>query len=134
MTSSTSPASDLTPEFAAAQRGLLDAERTRILASLSAADRDLAEMRERGGVAEVEFSEEGGEGASTTSERAHIEALKSQMAGRLAAVDAAVARMDAGVYGRCESCGGPIGEARLEAVPDATLCVACKSAPWTSRR
>ncbi len=134
MTSTPSPASNLTAEFAEAQRGLLEAERARILASLAAADRDLAEMRDRGGVAEVEFSEEGGEGASTTSERAHIEALKAQLGGRLAAVDAAVERMDAGVYGRCESCGGPIGEARLEAMPDATLCVACKSAPWTSRR
>ena len=134
MTSSTTPASDLNTDFADAQRRLLEAERERILSSLAAADRDLAEMRERGGVAEVEFSEEGGEGASTTSERAHLEALKGQLAGRLAAVDDAVARIDAGVYGRCESCGGPIGEARLEAMPDATLCVACKSAPWTSRR
>ncbi len=134
MTSSTSPTSDLTPEVAETHRRLLEAERDRILSSLASADRDLAEMRERGGVAEVEFSEEGGEGASTTSERAHIEALKSQLAGRLAAVEAAVARMDAGIYGRCESCGGPIGEARLEAMPDATLCVSCKSAPWTSRR
>ena len=134
MTSSPSPTSDVTADFAAPQRQLLEAERARILASVAAADRDLAELRERGGVAEVEFSEEGGEGASTASERAHLEALKSQLATRLAAVEAAVERMDAGVYGRCEACGGPIGEARLEAMPDATLCVACKSAPWTSRR
>jgi|SRR5579859_3108127 len=38
----------------------------------------------------------------------------------------AVARMDAGTYGVCESCGKPIGKARLQAFPRATLCVQCK--------
>ena len=35
-------------------------------------------------------------------------------------------RIDAGTYGVCESCGQPIGKARLLAFPRATLCVACK--------
>lgn len=121
-------------EFLSAQRSLLEQERAQITSAMESAERDLAELRERGDVAEVDFSEEGGEGASTTSERAHIEALKAQLAARLAAVEEAVARMESGTYGTCESCGKPIGEARLEALPDATLCVACKSAPWTSRR
>ena len=38
----------------------------------------------------------------------------------------ALARIDAGTYGVCESCGKPIGKARLMAFPWATLCVACK--------
>lgn len=121
-------------KFVAAQRNLLEEERQKILAGLDTADRDLAELRDRNDVADVDFSEEGGEGASTASERGHIETLRSQLALRLQAVDDAVARLDSGTYGVCESCGGPIGEARLEAMPDATLCVACKSAPWTSRR
>ena len=41
-------------------------------------------------------------------------------------IDRAVARIDAGTYGRCERCGREIPEERLEAVPYATLCVACK--------
>ena len=41
-------------------------------------------------------------------------------------IDRAVARIDAGVYGRCERCGQEIPEERLEAVPYATLCVTCK--------
>ena len=32
-----------------------------------------------------------------------------------------------GSYGVCESCGGPIGEERLAAVPDATRCVSCQA-------
>ena len=38
----------------------------------------------------------------------------------------ALARMDAGTFGICESCGQAIGKARLQAFPRATLCVACK--------
>ena len=41
-------------------------------------------------------------------------------------IDRAVARIDAGSYGRCERCGQEIPEERLEAVPYATLCVTCK--------
>ena len=34
--------------------------------------------------------------------------------------------MDAGSYGLCERCGQPIGDERLEALPAARLCLACK--------
>jgi len=33
---------------------------------------------------------------------------------------------DEGSYGICESCGKPIGKARLQAFPRATMCVSCK--------
>src|SRR3954470_5545394 len=38
----------------------------------------------------------------------------------------ALDRIDAGTYGTCENCGGPIGKARLQAFPRATFCVKCK--------
>ena len=37
----------------------------------------------------------------------------------------AIARIDQGLYGLCEECDYPIEEARLEAVPQATLCSVC---------
>jgi DnaK suppressor protein len=40
----------------------------------------------------------------------------------------ALAKLDEGSYGRCDSCGGPIAPARLAALPDSTLCVACAGA------
>jgi DnaK suppressor protein len=36
-----------------------------------------------------------------------------------------------GTYGLCEDCGRKIGEERLEALPDATRCLACQAA-WES--
>ena len=41
----------------------------------------------------------------------------------LAAIDAALARIDDGTFGTCEVCGKPIDEERLEALPWATLCI-----------
>jgi DnaK suppressor protein len=41
----------------------------------------------------------------------------------LAAIDAALARIDEGTYGRCEQCGQEIEQERLEALPWATLCI-----------
>jgi RNA polymerase-binding transcription factor len=37
-----------------------------------------------------------------------------------------------GGFGTCEVCGGPIGDERLAAVPDATRCVSCQAA-WEAR-
>jgi DnaK suppressor protein len=42
-------------------------------------------------------------------------------------IDEAIARIDDGTYGVCESCGGTIGIKRLEARPVTTLCIECKT-------
>jgi DnaK suppressor protein len=42
-------------------------------------------------------------------------------------IDEAIARIDEGSYGICESCGGQIGLKRLEARPVTTLCIECKT-------
>jgi DnaK suppressor protein len=44
----------------------------------------------------------------------------------LTAIDAALARIDAGTYGICVNCGAQIAPERLEAMPWATLCIDCK--------
>ena len=43
-------------------------------------------------------------------------------------VDEALRRLYRGEYGLCQSCGKEIGKARLEAIPHASLCVACQEA------
>ncbi len=45
---------------------------------------------------------------------------------RLQQVQAALDRMDAGEYGECRACGEPIGSGRLEAHPEAPLCLGCQ--------
>jgi len=43
----------------------------------------------------------------------------------LTAINAALERIDAGTFGRCEQCGTKIPAGRLKAVPYADRCVAC---------
>jgi RNA polymerase-binding protein DksA len=64
-----------------------------------------------------------GDTASATVEREIDYGLEEGAEQTLAAIDAALARIDAGTYGTCERCGKPIGEERLEAIPHATLCI-----------
>ena len=42
-------------------------------------------------------------------------------------IDETIARIEAGEYGYCDSCGVEIGLKRLEARPTATLCIDCKT-------
>jgi DnaK suppressor protein len=61
-----------------------------------------------------------------TFQREHELALTQNARELLAASERALARIDDGTFGVCESCGQPIGKARLQAFPRATLCVTCK--------
>ncbi len=59
-------------------------------------------------------------------EREHELQLTHNARELLAQTERALDRIQAGTYGTCESCGEPIGKARLQAFPRATLCVTCK--------
>ncbi len=52
--------------------------------------------------------------------------LESNATAIVREIDDALERIDASTYGACVRCGGRIPEERLDAVPYATLCVACK--------
>ena len=78
--------------------------------------------------------EEFGEGDTVNSERDGVLAVAAAAQKRLEETDAALAHIAAGTYGVCRGCGQPIPAARLEAIPDATHCVACKSAQPLRRR
>ena len=43
----------------------------------------------------------------------------------LARTERALAKLDEQTYGTCDGCGEPIPPARLRALPDSVLCVAC---------
>lgn len=54
--------------------------------------------------------------------------LRSREQKLLKKIDEAIARIDSGSYGVCESCGGEINVKRLEVRPVTTLCIECKTA------
>jgi DnaK suppressor protein len=65
------------------------------------------------------------EGATVAFERQHIAALLAQARAQVAAIDAALRKLDAGRYEICDICGGQIGAERLAARPAALTCVRC---------
>jgi RNA polymerase-binding protein DksA len=65
------------------------------------------------------------EGATVAFERAQAMALLDETRAQIETLDLALARVAAGTYGRCESCGEPIAPERLAARPAATTCIRC---------
>ena len=53
-------------------------------------------------------------------------ALRDRNLHQLEAVDAALARLDAGTYGACIRCGRPVAPDRLVALPWAAHCIECQ--------
>lgn len=66
--------------------------------------------------------------ASQVFEQQRDLALRDHNREHLADVEAAIARLEAGAYGSCTRCGGPIAPERLEARPWAALCIDCQRA------
>ena len=54
-------------------------------------------------------------------------ALEKRVREQLAEVEHALHKFEEGTYGLCDSCGQPIDPARLEALPQANLCLSCKA-------
>ena len=65
------------------------------------------------------------EGVTIAYERAQLQGLLAGAGRDLEALDRAAERLRSGTYGACGQCGGPIGAARLEALPAAETCIAC---------
>jgi RNA polymerase-binding transcription factor DksA len=79
------------------------------------------------GVERDSYDEGFADSGQVTAERGEVEALVGTLRETLLEIEHALEKFDAGTYGSCEVCGGPIAEARLEAMPAARTCIACKS-------
>lgn len=69
-----------------------------------------------------------GDSAEQAQERENdevVDAIGNETAQSIRVIQAALVRIEDGTYGECAGCGEDIGQARLEAVPEATRCVNC---------
>jgi len=98
---------------------------------------DLARLRHELAQVEAEMDElisDSGEGAgddqadsgTKTFEREHEMSLVINARDMVLQTERALDRIDNKTYGNCEECGSPIGKARLQVFPRATLCMICK--------
>jgi DnaK suppressor protein len=106
-------------------RQRLEAELRDLAARVVAVERDLDTMAEE---LDVELMDRVQEEISAVV----LARLDEQERAQAEEVQAALHRIDQGAYGRCETCGEPIGEARLEALPTARLCASCQQAKESS--
>nr|WP_063799051.1 TraR/DksA C4-type zinc finger protein [Streptomyces ossamyceticus] len=111
------------PEEVAEARTELTSEAMRLRAELDASEKSLTGlMRDSGDGAGDDQADTGAKNIT----REHEMALANNAREMLDQTERALDRLATGTYGLCESCGNPIGKARMQAFPRATLCVECK--------
>ncbi|MFJ3502997.1 TraR/DksA family transcriptional regulator [Streptomyces sp. NPDC090135] len=109
-----------TPEEVAEARDGLQAEVLRLRSELAHSREELTGlMRDSGDGAGDDQADTGTKNIT----REHELALAANAREMLEQTEHALERLDAGTYGLCEVCGRPIGKARMQAFPRATLCV-----------
>ena len=67
------------------------------------------------------------EEATESSELEKRLAMEKRISGAMSEIEHALRKLDAGTYGLCDGCGKQISPDRLEALPQASLCVDCKA-------
>jgi RNA polymerase-binding transcription factor DksA len=111
----------------------MERARQDLMAHLARLDGELMELEKARAAARQEKDEYAGygnhvgEAASETSETERNLALIDQLESTREHVKSALGRIDDGSYGSCVTCGQAIPAERLEALPAADQCVACKS-------
>ncbi|MFF9766526.1 TraR/DksA C4-type zinc finger protein [Streptomyces sp. NPDC014636] len=112
-----------TDEEVAEARTELESEMERLREEISSSEASLVGlMRDSGDGAGDDQADTGTKNIT----REHELALAANAREMLTQTERALERLDAGTYGLCENCGNPIGKARMQAFPRATLCVECK--------
>ncbi len=105
-------------------RAALDEEKAKLVHQLEELGADRAgDLR-----VDLDLGEGFADAAAITAERTEILGLVARMTQELESVEVALARLDDGTYGSCESCGVQITPERLEFRPNSVLCIDCKRA------
>jgi RNA polymerase-binding transcription factor DksA len=104
-------------------RERLIAERDRLIEVRDAASRLSSSSQQAGASEQANPDQLPAEQANETIERELDLGVLLSVETELAQLQRALGRLDAGTYGRCEVCGKPIAEGRLEAKPAARYCV-----------
>jgi RNA polymerase-binding transcription factor DksA len=109
------------------QRQALLAERGRYTNSAERLAAEAAELMADREPGDVQFDEESGEGDTIAVERDRDLALSAAARQAVSDIDAALSRLDNHTYGLCIVGGDAIPKERLEAIPEAAVCVQHKT-------
>jgi RNA polymerase-binding protein DksA len=101
----------------------LRAEVDRLREDVASADQALGDLLRDAGTG---AGDDQADTSSKNFEREHEMSIVNNARDMLSQSERALARIAAGTYGVCESCGEGVGKARLQVFPRATLCRDCK--------
>jgi len=104
-------------------RSELAKELVRLQTELSAIEREMDALIADAGDGAGDDQADAG---TKTFEREHEMSLVINARDMVLQTERALERIDTKTYGNCEECGSPIGKARLQVFPRATLCMLCK--------
>jgi DnaK suppressor protein len=79
------------------------------------------------GMAAIGFGKRAGDFTAIATEQEERAVTAEQLDAQLSVVNRSIAKVADGSYGRCDTCGKPIGDARLEALPTAVRCLDCQN-------
>lgn len=108
-------------------RKRLESERDHLETQIAEYEREIEEARMTEASSDRSPDPGNAEASSVKLEYAKELSIEQNTVDLLGKVRHALARIEAGSYGICESCGRSIPVERLEALPYATLCVDCAS-------
>jgi len=97
--------------------------RAQLVDERDALRRRLAELGEGDPESGPAFDEGFADSSQVAAEQGEVRALTADLRSLLDDAELALAKIDDGTYGRCETCGEPIAPARLEAMPASRFCV-----------
>ena len=96
-------------------RAALTDERDRLVAQIASL--------EPGHGGSPDFDDNFADSGQVAAEQGENKVLASQFRTELEDIERALGKIEDGTYGKCETCGEPIAEARLEAIPTARFCI-----------
>jgi DnaK suppressor protein len=115
------------------QKELLLSEKAEYLEQARLLQNEADEIMREAEPGDVQFDDESGEGGTLAIDRERDLALALQALSITEEIDDALRKLERGTYGVCETCGQNIIKARLEALPYARQCIACKTGGLSSR-
>lgn len=103
------------PSVETSVRDVLTEERTRL-------EGQVANL-EQGTGSSPDFDDNFADSGQVAAEQGENKLLAAELRTELDEVERALAKLDEGVYGQCETCGNAVGADRLEAMPATRFCI-----------
>ena len=106
-----------------ADQSLLSTVRSDLTRERDRLEAQIASLEPGHGAASPDFDDNFADSGQVAAEQGENKVLASQFRAELEEIQRALAKLDDGTYGQCETCGEPIPPDRLQIMPAARFCM-----------